>query len=315
MRYYGEILFYKLFSYFPFMKRACIDHNVKLLHIHFGYQGFKFLHLKKKMQVPMVCSFYGDDAFSFPSNLKRRKLYSRLFSECDRVLVLGPYMKQELIKLGCPSGKIYIHHLGIDVSKMKFNKRANKAKGDAIKFLIASSFVEKKGVDVAIKALSRVKDIAEFTLDVIGDGPLRPRILEEIKAGALEDRVTLHGYRPYEYFIDKTHSCDVFIQASRTGGQNNKEGTPMAIVDAMAAGMAVIATRHSDIPEVVTDNVHGFLAEENSVDSLVGCFTKMFESLGSLEFFSIKARAHVEEYFNASLQTQKLESYYSELLS
>lgn len=311
---YASIAFFKVFGYFGFMKRACQQHQAQVLHVHFGYHGVKMTGLKKALNIPMVCSFYGDDVFSFPTDPANRERYQALFREADQVLVLGPYMKAELIRLGCPEHKITIHHLGIDAHTIRFEKRT-VARGGKIRFLIASSFLEKKGIELAVRALAALRTQYDFTLDIIGDGPLKPVILDAIEAGGIKDRVTLHGYKPYAYFIDLAYRCDVLIQASKTGSKNNKEGTPMAIVDAMATGMAIIATKHSDIPDVAHDGIHGFLAEENDIDSLQQCLARLFEQADRIETFSVAARQRVEAEFNAATQTQRLEGYYTELIN
>jgi colanic acid/amylovoran biosynthesis glycosyltransferase len=311
-RKYLEIIFFRIFDFFYFFKQVCQQQQVQILHIHFGYHGVKFIGLKKVLNIPMVCSFYGDDAFSYPLRKGFTKKYRTLFKVADRILVLGPYMKAELIKLGCPEEKILIHHLGIDVNKIEFRKREMKS-NDVLRFMIASSFLEKKGIALTIRALAAFKDKYQFLLDIIGDGPLRPEIEAEIEKGGLNDRVMLHGYKPYDFVIQLAYQCHVFIQASLTGKDNNKEGTPMAIVDAMATGMTVISTQHSDIPEIVIDGVNGYLAQENDVESLQQCIRKVFENPEKLTVFSMRAREWVVQEFNAQKQTAKLEALYTSL--
>lgn len=310
---YFEILFFLISGYFNFFKNVCKKYEVQVLHVHFGYHGVKSVGLKKKLNIPMICSFYGDDAFAWPHIGNNMNGYRMLFQEADLILALGPYMRSELIALGCPEKKVLVHHLGIAVDRIHFEKRTVR-KGESVKFLIASSFVEKKGIDIAIRALSRLKNDYVFSLDIIGDGPLKNKILKEIEEGGISGRVTLHGYKPYDFFIDLAHRCDIFIQASRTTAQNNKEGTPMAIVDAMAAGMTIVATRHSDIPEIVPHGECGLLAEENDVDGLEHSLRQMLDQPEKIEVFSLQGRQRVEKEFNAKEQTIKLEAYYSELI-
>lgn len=312
IRKYAEILFFRVSGYFIFFYNVCRKYRVDILHVHFGYHGVKFTGLRRKLAVPMVCSFYGDDAFAYPCTPARVRGYRNLFRIADRILVLGPYMKNALVNLGCPVNKIMIHHLGIDTDKITFSKRIVR-KGENIRFLITSSFLEKKGVDLAVKALSAFRN-APFSVDIIGDGVLREKIVDEIRKGGIEDKVTLHGYKPYDYFINLAYRCDVFIQASRTTRRNNKEGTPMAIVDAMATGMAIIATRHSDIPEVVIDGENGYLAEENDLHSLINCIEKTFAFPERIEHMSIKCRERVDSEFNSRIQTEKLEAMYTSLI-
>lgn len=311
---YAEILFFRITGYFNFFKKVCLQNEVTLLHIHFGYHGVKFIGLKRVLKIPMVCSFYGDDAFSYPIRKGYVKKYNSLFHAADKILVLGPYMKNALVNLGCPENKLVVQHLGIDTAKIEFKRRELRA-NEPIRFLIASSFLEKKGIVLAIKALTSFKDKFNFTIDVIGDGPLRPQIENEIVDGGLQNRVILHGYRPYDFVIETAYKCHVFVQASLTGSQNNKEGTPMAIVDAMATGMAVVSTWHSDIPEIVKEGISGYLAEENNVESLKSCFEKIFAHPDRIAEFSIEARKHIEREFDSKILNDRLEELYLNLIN
>lgn len=305
----AQLVFFRIAGYIPFFRNVCRRKHAKLLHIHFGYHGAKMTGLKKVLAIPMVCSFYGDDAFASVY----RDRYRTLFDEADRILVLGPYMKKTLAGYGCPEDKMIIHHLGIDVQSIRYQPRA-VASSHRMRFLIASSFLPKKGVDVAIRALSELAPLFDFSIDVIGDGALKEEINRLIDSGNLRDRVTLHGYKPYQYFIDLAYRCDVFIQASRTTEDNRKEGTPMAIADVMATGMPVIATCHSDIPEMVVDQLTGYLAEENNVESLVTCLRKILERPEEIVRFSANSRKHIEQEFDARVQGERLEAIYDALL-
>jgi colanic acid/amylovoran biosynthesis glycosyltransferase len=305
-----EILFFKTLGYFNFFRKQCLQHRVRILHVHFGYHAVKMLGLKRKLRIPLVCSFYGDDAFAHHHTGK----YTKLFAEADKVLVLGEYMKAQLIRLGCAEQKIAIHHLGIDIENVQFRKRAI-TKGTPIRFLLAARFVRKKGIDLAIKALAQLKDQHSFFVDIVGEGPLKEEIVNEIEHHKMTDRVTFHGYQSYTYFINLAYQCHVFIQASRTTAENNKEGTPMAIVDAMATGMAVVSTRHSDIPEIVRDGETGYLAEENDLHSLVDAIHRMINDPEKIEQFSVRGREWIEQEFDARKQTEKLEGHYNQLVS
>lgn len=304
-----QIFCLKTIGYIPFFKRMCNAYRVEIFHAHFGYQGAKSLGLTKKLNVPLICSFYGDDAFASMHEGK----YAELFAGAEKILVLGLYMKARLIKLGCPPDKLVIHHLGIDVDEIKFVSRKSDI-NQPLRFLIASSFLEKKGIEIAIKALGQLKEQFNFTLDIIGDGPLKAQLLEEIATWQLESRVQLHGYKPYAEVISMAHSCDVFIQASRTTKDNRKEGTPMAIVDMMATGMPVVSTNHSDIPEIVKDGINGFLANENDVESLRQCLEKVFTNRSALENLGMNARKWVEEEFSVKRQTERLEKIYDQAI-
>ncbi len=304
----------KLSGYIRYFLNVCRITNTAILHVHFGYQGIKFLGIKRKTGLPMVCSFYGDDAFHYPQKPGVRKKYQKLFRQADLILVLGPYMKAHLKQLGCDEQKIKIHHLGIDADAIAFRQKQRNPK-EPLRFMTSCSLLEKKGVGVAIRALGLLKDRFDFTLDLVGDGPLRETLQHLARACGIADRLTWHGYKPYSFVIETMQQCDVLIQASITTSDNRKEGTPVAIMDAMATGMAVVATRHSDIPEIVADGITGLLAEENNVESLRTCFEQLFERPDLLEQFSIRGREKVEQEFHVARLTEQLEAYYLELIS
>lgn len=309
----SQIAYSKLSGYIPFFYSTCKKSRASILHVHFGYHGVKLLGLKRKTGLPMVCSFYGDDAFHYPLKPGVKKQYRKLFAEADSILVLGPYMKAHLAGLGCAEEKIRIHHLGIDTGSIGYRPRTRKP-GAPVRFMTSCSLLEKKGVGVAIRALAALKDTYAFTLDLVGDGPLRETLQQLAKECGIYDRLTWHGYKPYSFVIEKMYQCDVLIQASITTPDNRKEGTPVAIMDAMATGMAVVATRHSDIPEIVEDGVTGLLAAENDVEGLRACFKKLLDNPPVIESFGLRGREKVERGFNVATLTAQLEEHYLELI-
>lgn len=308
-----NILFFKLFGYIP--RFASQIKDARLLHVHFGYQGIKMAGLKRHLKIPMIVSFYGRDAFSFPFEKKHnKKRLVKMFQQADKILVLGPYMRDSLVDLGCPASKIIIHHLGVDDSKLVYSQRKHDP-SRPIKFLLASSFVEKKGVDICLKALSNLKNRFDFTVDIIGDGPLKPTLQEIVQSGNMEDIVTFHGYQPYDFFISLASQSDVFLQASKTGRLNDKEGTPMSLVDVMATGLPVVSTKHSDIPEIVKDGETGFLAQENSVSDFEKAIMKMISNLSELSEYSKKSRNWILEQFSLEKQSERLSKIYSDVIN
>lgn len=309
-----QLIYSKLTGYIPFFYSVSKKSGAKVLHVHFGYHGVKLLGLKKKAGLPMVCSFYGDDAFHHPLKRGVLRSYQKLFKQADLILVLGPYMKAHLMHLGCAAHKIKIHHAGIDANAIVYKPRQRKP-GEVVRFMTSCRLVEKKGVGNAIRALASLKNNYEFTLDLVGDGPLRESLQQLARQLGVSDRLTWHGYKPYSFVIEKMYECDVLIQASITTPDNRKEGTPVAIMDAMATGLAVVATRHSDIPEIVEEGVTGLLAEENDVMSLQVCFQKILDNPELIERFGKRGREKVEREFNVALLTEQLEVYYQEVIA
>src|SRR5207244_3130633 len=124
-----------------------------VLHAHFGTQGILLLRLRRRLDVPLVTTFYGYDASSVPRLPGWRRWYKTLFATGDRFLVEGGAFRERLLALGCPPGKAMVQHLGVDVDAIPF--RARQLTGDeTVRLLMAASFREKKGHQYALRAFA-----------------------------------------------------------------------------------------------------------------------------------------------------------------
>jgi colanic acid/amylovoran biosynthesis glycosyltransferase len=312
VNYLYNFLIFKTKGYFPSFKKYCKINRVKLLHTHFGYDGVKLIGLKKQLNIPMICSFYGYDAYKDPNYPTYYQKLKILFEEADKIFALGPHMKKRLIELGCSSEKIQIQHLGINVDEIEFKQRTLTSE-NKFQFLTAASFVVKKGIDDTLKSLHLIRKEINFTLHLIGDGILRNNILTLIKNLNLQNKVILYGYQPYKTFLNKCYKVHAYLQASKTAENNDKEGTPMSLVDAMATGLPVVSTHHSDIPEIVINGKTGFLAQENDPEGFAKAILKLLNNNENYKQFSRASRQHIKQHFNAKIQSLQIEKIYDEL--
>jgi colanic acid/amylovoran biosynthesis glycosyltransferase len=149
-----------------------------LLHAHFGFNGYFVLPLKKRLDVPMVTTFYGMDMSILPERPRWKKRYQSLFQDGDLFLVEGPNMRSSLASLGCPEQRIKIQRIAIPVRSIRFKARMPKKNRDKIILLFAGRFVEKKGLLYALKALTRVKvSHKNCEFQISADGPLKQMVL------------------------------------------------------------------------------------------------------------------------------------------
>jgi glycosyltransferase involved in cell wall biosynthesis len=82
------------------------------------------------------------------------------------------------------------------------------------------------------------------------------------------------------------------------------------LLDAQAAGVPVVATRHADIPEYVADGRGGLLADERDVEGLVACIRQLVDRPESWVAMGRAGRRHVAEQYNAAIQAGRLEDLY-----
>jgi colanic acid/amylovoran biosynthesis glycosyltransferase len=101
----------------------------------------------------------------------------------------------------------------------------------------------------------------------------------------------------------------IFLHPSETVS-GDVEGVPNAMLEAMAAGVPVVATRHGGIPEVVMDGENGLLAEEKDVEQLTEALSRLAEDSNQYQRFSKNAAASVREQFSAPRQIAAVEEIY-----
>ena len=127
-------------------------------------------------------------------------------------------------------------------------------------------------------------------------------------------RVDRLGYVSYSRFLHELDRGHILLQPSKTAANGDSEGgAPVVLLDAQAARVPVVSTRHADIPEYVIDGEGGLLAAEKDIDGLTERLCELLLDPGMRARMGDAGRKHVEEHYNAELQVPVLESIYDDL--
>lgn len=303
---------------------AITAHKPKVLHSHYGYIGWYDIPLAKKHSLPHIVTYYGADLTMYPTrNPIWKERYQTLFAHADYFLCEGPHMANTLIQLGCPSEKVKVHRLGVDVEKIKFSPRTYEPH-QPIRILLAGSFREKKGLPYALKAIGRFRrKFSSVEITVIGDsgGTAREErekeeILSAIREYDLAPATRLLGYQPHSVLMHEAYNHHIFLSPSVTATDGDSEGgAPVTIIEMLASGMPVISTNHCDIPQVIQHGYSGLLAEERDVDGLVAQLEWLASHPTAWASMAKAGRDHVERYFSAPRQACELVNIYQSLLN
>ena len=249
-----------------------------VMHCHFGPNGLRSLALRNigAIRGKLITSFYGYDVSEFPRQ-KKRNPYTQLFAQGDLFLAISEHMRGKLIDLGCHPKSILVHPLG--VKPKLFHPARRPVPGALTRITTIGRMVSKKGIEYglqAVAALARQEQPVQYL--IIGDGPLRPKLEHMVKDLALEGVVRLAGWMSRPEIVRALGETDILLAPSVKAENGDEEGTPVVIMEAMAAGVPVVSTLHAGIPELVRDGVSGFLVPERDVPQLASVLRRLVQS-------------------------------------
>jgi colanic acid/amylovoran biosynthesis glycosyltransferase len=183
----------------------------------------------------------------------------------------------------------------------------------AWQFVQACRLIPKKGLRAALHAFVKVR--AEFPrarFVIAGDGPMRGDLEKMIAEPGLAGAVELRGFLNQKQLCALYAESHVFVHPSELTADQNQEGVPNSMLEAMATGLPVIATWHGGIPEAVEHERSGLLVKERDVEGLTAAMRGLTAAPERLFAMGAEAARVVRAEFEQRAQIAKLESYYDE---
>nr|WP_305888887.1 glycosyltransferase family 4 protein [Parvularcula maris] len=171
--------------------------------------------------------------------------------------------------------------------------------------------VEKKGMGDLIAALESVaEEVPGVRLEIVGDGPLREALQAQITGLGLGDRVTLLGAMSNTDVLEWLSSLDVFALACRRDQNGDMDGLPVALMEAIGAGVPVVSTRLSGIPELIEHGATGLLAEPGDTDDLGRQLAASLTDELATERMRRAAFDHLKAEFSLEVNLDRLEKLF-----
>ncbi len=280
-----------------------------IVHAHFGPHARRFLFARTQSGAPFVVTFHGFDFSSEPAE-RGDSMYARLFEVADAVTFNCEHARLRLETLGCPPDKLCALRMAVDVETLPFRQRHQK-QGEPLRILTVGRLVEKKGYEIALRALAVVRQsFPDLRYDIVGGGPLAGRLASLVENLGLGDIVRLHGMRDSTYVRRLLAESHLFLLASTTAANGDQEGTPVALMEAQACGLPVVSTLHSGIPEVVLDGQTGLLVPEADADALADAIIRIALEPRSWPRLGAAGHAHVKATFDVTTCTEQLLGVY-----
>jgi glycosyltransferase involved in cell wall biosynthesis len=146
------------------------------------------------------------------------------------------------------------------------------------RIVFVGRFVEKKGLDTLLDSLRLLtEDEVAFTAHLYGSGPLESALRTRSRALGLDDRVFFEGPLRNQDFYTAVNHDDVFVCPSRYLPDGERDGIPVTLLEAMAAGITVVSTTISGIPELIVPDVNGYLVVPDDPGALARTLRDLLE--------------------------------------
>lgn len=285
--------------------------SASVVHSH-GYKTNIFSHMTlRTIGIPRITTCHGtrllDLKLSFYNYLDR--LLLRCF---DRVVCVSPDLKEQALHSGVPTGKVSVIYNGIDVEEFNALPASDGRKSlqlhpeDVVIGTVAALSPE-KGQRYLIEAAASVcRDIPNIRLVFVGDGPLAADLKSMVRDPGLENKVKFTGIR--RDIVALLHAFDIFVLPSL------QEGLPMALLEAMSVGRAVIATEVGAIPRVIANGTDGLLVPARDSAALARALGKLAVNPDMRQSLGIRAKEKIVREFSAKRMAEEYSRVYQQAI-
>jgi colanic acid/amylovoran biosynthesis glycosyltransferase len=277
--------------------------NADVIVAHFGTNGLRVARVIKRGRIsaPLMTIFHGNDVGG-PMHDNTLDRYETVFEQGALQMPVNAFFRDALIDVGATPANVVVHHMGVRPGEIEYRWRSWEE--GTLSFISVCRLTEKKGIEYALRALAGLPR-RDWTYTVIGGGEL----LQELKLLAvglgIEGKVDFLGPRPHAEVKQRLREAHVFVLPSVVASDGDLEGIPVALMEAMAAGLTVVSTYHSGIPELIDDHKTGLLAPERDVAALCRKLTWVAENPNLCEPIARAARRKIEADFNADVLNER----------
>ncbi|MCF2906675.1 glycosyltransferase family 4 protein [Octadecabacter sp. CECT 8868] len=285
------------------LARHLSSQNIHHLHNHFGNSSCTVAMLVSTLSgIPFSYTMHGPSIFFEP----RRWRIDEKIARAQFVACISHFCRSQGMIFADPAhwDRMRIVHCGVEPAKYAEPRTAPQGKT----MIFVGRLAAVKGVRVLIEAFAEVqKADPEARLVLVGDGPERGDIESYIAELGCEDGVRLAGYLSQDEVAEELRAADLFVLPSFA------EGVPVVLMEALASGLPVIATRIAGIGELVTPGETGELVAPGDVAGLTTAITTLLNDADMRNKMGENGRIRVEADYNIDREAAWLDRLVTDL--
>jgi colanic acid/amylovoran biosynthesis glycosyltransferase len=286
--------------------------GVRHIHAHFGtYPALAALVAAECMGIGFSFTVHAHDLYADNAMLAEKVKRARF------VITISEFNHQRLRALvgSDTAGRVHVVRCGVNIGAYDF--KPGQSRSGCRSLLSVAALREYKGLAYLIRACDLLRTIApqeSFVCRIVGDGPERGSLERLIRELRVEECVRLMGACDQHVVKDLLAQADTFVLPSVVARNGYMDGIPVALMEAMASGVPVIASRLSGIPELVRDRDTGLLAPPNDAEAIRDAILYCWREPEAATRRAARARALVEREYDVQTNTRKLATEYERVL-
>lgn len=274
-----------------------------VLHAHWIVpNGFIAAKVSEATGIPLFCTLHGSDVFTAEKNALYRWMACTAGRRASLVTSCSADLSERLVRLGVAEDRIELVPNGCFAHEFRSNPEAGQALRRQLGIaeretliLALGRLVYKKGFDVLLRAAPEVlARCPEARIVVAGAGELAKDLANQARSQGLGDRVLFPGAVDRHSVPAYFAAADVFTMPSVRDAAGNVDGLPIVVLEAMAAGKPVVASRLSGIPLAVGDDRTGLLVPAGDAPALADALIRLVEDPALRSRLGEAGRARIE---------------------
>lgn len=288
------------------IRQTIAERGVRIVHTHTAHaHSLAFFAKRKKDTWKLIAARRVD--FRINKNWFSRWKYTSPI--VDLVIGVSRCIQKYLIEDGVPAQRTLTIHSGINLRKFAklpsaepLRKELNINKKTLVIGNVAA-LVPHKDHKTLLNAIAKIRTNVDYKVVILGSGQLDASLKDQVKNLGIEDRVLFLGFR--EEIPAFLNLFDIFTLTSE------EEGLGTSILDAMAGGLPVVATRAGGIPEMVVPDQGGYLCDVHDSDALAEKYVLLLENADLRKSMGEWNRRHVESFSYEKMVAKTVQMYYS----
>lgn len=296
----------------------------ELLHAHWAVPNGPLAALVAAWRkLPLVVSLHGSDVYLPERHAWLRPVAAWTLKRAAAITACSGDLARRAVALGAPEERVTVIPYGADTATFRPAEASERARvraelglaeGEAL-ILAVGRLVRKKGFDVLIRALPRVlEEAGPVRLVLAGRGDLREELAALARGLGVQEHVVLLGAVERDRLPALFRSCDVLAVPSMRDEKGNVDGLPNVVLEGMASGAAIVASRVAGIPQVIADGEHGILVPEKDPAALAAAIIRLLREEETRARLGRAARRRVEEELNWPAVAQEFAQIYARVL-